>query len=94
MTDFDQETQVARAWDGNARAWSHDVRAGYDRYRELFTFPAFLSFLPDLTGSTVIDLGCGEGRNTRAMAQVPGFADSFQCAADTPMNPAKRCAIW
>jgi SAM-dependent methyltransferase len=45
------------------------VRAGYDRYRELFTLPAFLAFVPDLAGLEVIDLGCGEGSNTRALAQ-------------------------
>lgn len=33
-------------------------------------------------------------RVNRAMAQVPGFASSFQCPAGTPMNPPKRCSIW
>lgn len=36
----------------------------------------------------------GRARINRAMAQVPGFAESFQCAAGTAMHPARRCAIW
>jgi SAM-dependent methyltransferase len=63
------ETQVAAAWDLNAKVWVEHVRAGYDRYREVFTLPAFLAFLPELDGHDVIDLGCGEGHNTRALAR-------------------------
>ena len=63
------EEQVAAAWDANAAIWVEHVRAGYDRYRELFTRPAFLAFVPDLSGLEVIDLGCGEGSNTRALAR-------------------------
>ena len=63
------EDEVAAAWDANAATWVAHVRAGYDRYRELFTLPAFLAFVPDLAGLEVIDLGCGEGRNTRALAR-------------------------
>ena len=60
---------MAAAWDANAAIWVEHVRAGYDRYRELFTLPAFLASVPDLSGLEVIDLGCGEGSNTRALAR-------------------------
>jgi SAM-dependent methyltransferase len=63
------EEQVAAAWDANAATWVEHVRAGYDLYREAFTMPAFLAFIPDLGGLRVIDLGCGEGHNTRALAR-------------------------
>jgi SAM-dependent methyltransferase len=63
------EEQVAAAWDANAAIWVEHVRAGYDLYREIFTMPAFLEFIPDLCGLQVIDLGCGEGLNTRALAR-------------------------
>ena len=33
-------------------------------------------------------------RVNQVMRQVPGFAESFQCAADTPMSPTTRCDIW
>ncbi|WP_119166874.1 class I SAM-dependent methyltransferase [Algihabitans albus] len=68
MVEID-ETAVAEAWDGNAAAWIAQVRAGRDFYREAFNNPAFLEFLPELTGLSVLDLGCGEGRNTRLFAQ-------------------------
>jgi putative endopeptidase len=28
------------------------------------------------------------------MADVPAFADAFQCAPGTPMRPAKVCSVW
>jgi SAM-dependent methyltransferase len=63
------ETEVAGAWDASAATWVEHVRAGYDLYREAFTMPAFLAFSPDFGGLEVIDLGCGEGHNTRALAR-------------------------
>jgi SAM-dependent methyltransferase len=64
------DRDVANKWDANAAKWADDVRAGQDRFRDLFTFPRFLEFLPDLRGSNVVDLGCGEGLNTRRFAHV------------------------
>ena len=65
----DDEAHVAKAWDGNARTWSDDVRAGHDRYREVYTWPAFRAFLPPIAGLEILDLGCGEGENTRRLAR-------------------------
>ncbi len=62
-------SEVAAAWDANASTWATEVRAGHDRTNEVFTSPRFMEFLPDLAGKSVIDLGCGEGRNTRALAR-------------------------
>ncbi|MGE4373133.1 MAG: class I SAM-dependent methyltransferase [Xanthobacter sp.] len=63
------DQQVAACWDLNADQWTEDVRAGFDVYRDQFTFPAFLNFLPDIRGLKLIDFGCGEGTNTRALAR-------------------------
>ncbi len=63
------DREVAKAWDANASLWTAEVRAGRDLTHELFTSPRFMEFLPDLAGLNVIDLGCGEGRNTRAFAR-------------------------
>lgn len=64
------DRDVAARWNANADQWTSDVRAGYDTYRDHFTFPAFRDFLPPLAGLRVIDFGCGEGTNTRAFARM------------------------
>ena len=63
------ENTVASLWDRNAADWIAQVREGRDLYREIFNNPSFLEFLPDLSERQVIDLGCGEGRNTRLFAK-------------------------
>ena len=66
------EVEVASSWNRNADQWTDDVRAGFDRYRELYTLPAFLDFMPRIDGRSVLDLGCGEGSNTRRFARLGG----------------------
>jgi len=41
--DIFNDPYVTNAWNGNAEQWAHDVRAGYDKYRDAYTFPAFLN---------------------------------------------------
>ena len=67
------EAAVAAAWDRNAALWTEEVRAGFDFYRALYTLPAFLDFMPSIAGQRVIDLGCGDGSNTRRFAQQGGI---------------------
>ncbi|MGO4527049.1 class I SAM-dependent methyltransferase [Microvirga sp. 2MCAF35] len=67
------EAAVAAAWDRNTETWTQEVRSGLDLYRELYTFPAFLSFMPPIAGKRTIDLGCGEGSNTRRFAKLGGL---------------------
>ncbi len=62
-------TQVGRYWDGNADAWTQLARAGYDTYRDYFNTPAFFEMLPDVDGLSGLDIGCGEGYNTRLLKQ-------------------------
>jgi len=61
--------EVGRYWNGNAEAWTQLARAGYDVYRDYLNTPAFLDMLPDVRGLSGLDIGCGEGHNTRLMAQ-------------------------
>lgn len=61
--------EVGRYWDQNADTWTELTRAGYDIYRDLVNTPALLAMLPDLTGRNGLDLGCGEGHNTRLLAR-------------------------
>ncbi len=61
--------EVGKYWNGNAEAWTQLARAGYDVYRDYLNTPAFLSMLPDVNGLYGIDIGCGEGHNTRLISQ-------------------------
>jgi SAM-dependent methyltransferase len=61
--------EAGRYWNDNADAWTQLSRAGYDVYRDLCNTPAFLAALPDVRGLRVIDVGCGEGSNTRLIAE-------------------------
>ena len=60
--------EVGRYWDGNADAWTKLARAGYDVYRDYLNTPAFFAMLPNVEGLLGLDIGCGEGHNTRLLA--------------------------
>lgn len=60
---------VAACWEANAETWTRLVRAGHDRYRDALNTPAFLALLPPVAGLAGLDIGCGEGANTRALAR-------------------------
>jgi ubiquinone/menaquinone biosynthesis C-methylase UbiE len=62
------DSEIARFWDDNAEAWTMLSRAGYDEYRDGLNTPAFLAMLPDVRGRVGLDVGCGEGHNTRLLA--------------------------
>lgn len=61
--------QAGCYWEGNALAWTRLSRQGWDVYRDAVNTPAFLDLLPDVTGKKGLDVGCGEGHNTRLFAQ-------------------------
>ncbi|WP_216825737.1 class I SAM-dependent methyltransferase [Ruegeria sp. EL01] len=65
---FMLSSEVGAYWEKNAPAWIALSRAGYDVYRDALNTPAFLQMLPDVGGLKGIDLGCGEGTNTRQIA--------------------------
>jgi ubiquinone/menaquinone biosynthesis C-methylase UbiE len=62
-------TEAGRYWNGNAKAWTKLARAGYDVYRDYLNTPAFLKMLPEVNRLSGLDIGCGEGHNTRLLAQ-------------------------
>ncbi|MBL7218570.1 MAG: class I SAM-dependent methyltransferase [Phycisphaerae bacterium] len=62
--------EIASFWDANAPDWIEAVRAGWDVYREMVNNPAFFELLGDISGMRVLDVGCGEGYNTRKFADL------------------------
>ncbi len=63
MTD-----EVKDSWDKAALAWAEFVRDGLDISREYLNNPGMFKILEDISGKKVLDLGCGEGYNTRILA--------------------------
>ncbi|MFQ6061262.1 MAG: class I SAM-dependent methyltransferase [Thermoplasmata archaeon] len=56
-------------WDDGAEAWVEFVRSGKDYYRDELNNPAFFELLGNIRGKRILDLGCGEGYNSRIMAR-------------------------
>ncbi len=63
------DREAGRYWDANADAWTLLARQGWDVYRDFLNTPAFLAMLPEVSGLHGLDLGCGEGHNTRLLKQ-------------------------
>ncbi len=67
-----EDKEAVSYWEGNAEAWTKLSRAGYDVYRDVLNTPCFLGMLPDVAGLHGVDIGCGEGHNTRLLAERCG----------------------
>lgn len=74
------EIEVGNYWNGNAPVWINLVRAGYDVYRDYLNTPAFFEIMPDIKGMKGIDIGCGEGYNTRLLADKGAMLEAIDIA--------------
>ncbi len=72
--------EVGRFW--NANAWTKLARAGYDLYRDYLNTPAFFDLLPNVAGLSGLDIGCGEGHNTRLLARRGARVSAIDIAED------------
>jgi len=66
---MNNDQKASHHWNLNAPAWTALTRAGYDIYRDYLNTPAFFGILPKIEGLTGLDIGCGEGHNTRLLAE-------------------------
>jgi ubiquinone/menaquinone biosynthesis C-methylase UbiE len=94
-----EPADIRGQWNANAVAWTEMSRAGFDRYRDLVNTPAFFALLPPVDGLTCLDLGCGEGHNTRLLAgrgarvAAVDIAEAFIAAAAGLGHPGIRYLI-
>lgn len=72
--------EVGRLWNANAKTWTTLARAGYDVYRDYLNTPAFFAMLPDVHDLSGLDIGCGEGHNTRLLAQRAAHVTAIDIA--------------
>ena len=70
----------SRCWEENAEAWTILSRQGFDVYRDLMNSPAFMNTLPNVNGLRGLDIGCGEGYNTRLVGRRGARMIAFDIA--------------
>ncbi len=61
--------EAAACWEANAETWTRHAREGFDVYRDRLNTTAFMALLPPFAGLAGLDIGCGEGGNTRQLAR-------------------------
>lgn len=94
-----ERPDTRKIWEANAPAWIELTRAGYDVYRDLVNTPAFFALLPPIKGLFGLDLGCGEGHNTRLLADEGAeivaldTSELFIAAASSVPRPAIRFVL-
>ncbi|RDI97459.1 methyltransferase domain-containing protein [Dyella solisilvae] len=70
MPGASTESRILDAWQANADAWTGAVRNGCIESRQLVTDRAIVDAVLAQSPRRVIDLGCGEGWLTRALADA------------------------
>lgn len=71
------DKEVGKYWNENAKNWIKLAKLGYDRCRDLINSPAFFKMLPDINDLKGIDIGCGEGYNTRICSKKRCRVNSY-----------------
>jgi SAM-dependent methyltransferase len=75
-----ERDRAAAFWEANAETWTQHSRAGYDVYRDSVNTPGFLAMLPPVAGLLGLDIGCGEGANTRSVARLGARMQAIDAA--------------
>src|SRR3982074_3681778 len=92
--------EAGRYWNESAVSWTKLARAGYDVYRDYLNTPAFFAMLPSVEGLAGLDLGCGEGHNTRLLAKrgarvtAIDIAEVFIAHAQAPEESAPLGTVY
>lgn len=84
---------VKKYWEDNAMQWQEASDKGYDIWRDHLNTPAFLEMLPDISALSGIDIGYGDGYNSRlvakrcAMLTAIDISDTFLSLSQKADNP-------
>ena len=65
-----REHQIIRSWNSNADAWSKAIRSERIASRKLLTNQAIIEAVSSVSPLRVLDVGCGEGWLSRALAPL------------------------
>jgi len=87
------EHDAAALWEANAETWTQQVRAGHDVYRDAHNTPAFVAMLPPIAGLHGLDIGCGEGANTRTLAKLGARMTAVDVAPTFVQHAAEAEAV-
>jgi ubiquinone/menaquinone biosynthesis C-methylase UbiE len=74
------DKEAAQYWNESAEAWTMLARQGFDIYRDYLNTPAFFAILPNIEGLYGIDIGCGEGYNTRLLTERGAIIEAIDIA--------------
>ncbi len=76
-----RKNELMKIWNRAAKSWTDFVRTGKDYTRIYLNNPATFKLIGDIKGKKVLDLACGEGTNTKILAEkgaeVTGVDFSF-----------------
>jgi len=84
------DRELGQMWNTNADAWTMLARMGYDICRDYLNTPAFLAMLPDVSGLIGLDIGCGEGHNTRQVAARGAVMTGVDISVGSYVTPARK----
>ena len=90
------DKEVGKYWDENAANWTKLARMGYDIYRDYVNTPEFFRILPDISKSKGIDIGCGEGYNTRIACKKGAYMvgiDISKSFIENAIIEEKKCPL-
>ena len=64
-----RKNSLSKEWDNASESWADFVRKGQDYFREEMNNPEIFKLIGNVRGRRVLDLACGEGKNTRMLAR-------------------------
>ena len=74
------QVEVSRHWETNAEDWTRQAHMGLHVYRDTLNTPAFLAMLPSVKALRGLDIGCGDGSNTRLVAGLEAAINALDVA--------------